>query len=121
MVDMLAGHIDEFDGERRKLLDVNGREVVVFRHEDRFYALDNTCIHMGGPVGEGVIKGRVCAVIDEAKRLVREEYSEDSLQIVCPWHGWAYDIDTGEFAGNSKLSLATYDVEVRDGGVYVLG
>lgn len=120
MADMLAGRVEEFEAGSRKLLEVDGQEIVVFRHNERFYALDNTCLHQGGPVGEGVIKGRVCAVLDEDKRLVREEFSEDSIQIVCPWHGWAYDIQSGEFAGNSKMRLTTYDVDVRDGGVYVL-
>src|SRR5215212_5436500 len=53
MSELLAGNTSDFDEERRRIVSVNGRDIVVFRHKDRFFALDNTCLHQGGPVGEG--------------------------------------------------------------------
>jgi nitrite reductase (NADH) small subunit len=60
-------------------------------------AMDNTCLHMGGPLGEGVIEGG---------------------KVICPWHGWAYDPKTGE-AGRSGTKVAVYPVKVEGGDVLV--
>jgi nitrite reductase/ring-hydroxylating ferredoxin subunit len=50
--------------------EVNGKTLAVFNVEGTFYALDNTCTHRGGPLGEGEL--------------------EESI-VTCPWHGWQYD------------------------------
>ena len=55
MAELLVGKIHEFDDDERKIVTVRGRDVVVFQRKGRFYALDNTCLHMGGPVGEGLL------------------------------------------------------------------
>lgn len=115
-----AGHISEFDDGGRRLVDVRGREVVVLRHGDRYYALDNTCLHLGGPVGEGMVVGKVEAVLDADQRLVGHRFSDREIHIVCPWHGYEYDLDSGELAGDARRRLRTYATEVRGEGVFVL-
>jgi nitrite reductase/ring-hydroxylating ferredoxin subunit len=75
---------------------------------------------MGGPVGEGIILGKVEAVLDEQKRLVEERFSETELHLICPWHGWEYDVTTGVCAGDKRLRLKKYPVVERDGNVYVV-
>jgi nitrite reductase (NADH) small subunit len=60
-------------------------------------AIDNVCLHRGGPLGQGVIeKGKV----------------------VCPWHGWAWDPKTGE-AGTSGAKVAVYPVKIESGDVLI--
>jgi nitrite reductase/ring-hydroxylating ferredoxin subunit len=54
-------------------------------------ALDNTCFHRGGPLGQGVV---------------------DSGKIVCPWHGWAYDPKTGAAAHKPDAKVAVYPLKV---------
>ena len=120
MREWYAGPVEGFTEETRRLINVDGDEVVVFRVGGSFRAFVNSCPHMGGPVGEGLIMGRVHAVLDDQRRLIREEFSETDLQLVCPWHGWAYDVDTGVCAGKPTLRLKSYRTEVRDDGVYVL-
>ncbi|MPZ86563.1 MAG: Rieske 2Fe-2S domain-containing protein [Nitriliruptorales bacterium] len=120
MAEWFAGRVEDFTEDVRTIVEIDGSDVVVLRAGEKFHAVANTCLHMGGPVGEGLVMGRVCAVLDEQKRLVREEFSQDSVQIVCPWHGWAYDIDSGAFAGDERLRLRTYPVQVREDGVYVI-
>ncbi|MPZ88914.1 MAG: Rieske 2Fe-2S domain-containing protein [Nitriliruptorales bacterium] len=119
MAEWFAGRISDFDHERRNTIEVNGREVVVLRNNGRFYALENNCLHMGGPVGEGMLMGKVEAVLTEDKRCLGDRFSEEEIHIVCPWHGWEYDIDTGEFAGDRKRRLRRYDVTTRGDEVYV--
>ena len=66
-------------------------------HEGRYGALDNRCPHQGGPLGEGSI--------------------ENGL-LRCPWHGWDYDPITGKAPGYDD-GVETFEVDVRDDGVYV--
>jgi nitrite reductase/ring-hydroxylating ferredoxin subunit len=41
------------------------------------------------------------------------------MHFVCPWHGYEYDLKTGECIGNRKLKLKNYKVAVREGNIYV--
>jgi nitrite reductase (NADH) small subunit/3-phenylpropionate/trans-cinnamate dioxygenase ferredoxin subunit len=72
-------------------VEVEGIGIALFNVEGRIYALDNTCPHAGGPLGEGRLAG---------------------FHIVCPWHGWRYDVRTGERPENPEITVACYPVEV---------
>lgn len=109
MSEHLVGAVSEIGDEDRRILTVDAVEIVVFRVKDRLYALNNTCLHMGGPVGEGKILGRVESVIASDGTWLGDRFSEDSIHIVCPWHGFEYDIETGQFAGDRRLRLGRYD------------
>jgi nitrite reductase (NADH) small subunit len=71
---------------------VNGIDIALYNVSGKIYATNNTCLHQGGPLGEGVLEGEV---------------------ISCPWHMWEYNVCTGEKVGNSSVKLATYPVEVE--------
>jgi nitrite reductase (NADH) small subunit len=61
-------------------------------------AMDNVCLHRGGPLGQGVIeKGKV----------------------VCPWHGWAWDPATGQAVHNPAAKLNVYPIKIENGEVLV--
>jgi len=120
MAEWLAGTVSDFEDNHRRILTVNNREIVVFEHKGGYYALDNTCLHMGGPVGEGLILGKVEAVLTQDKRWLGDRFSEDEFHLVCPWHGWEYDIETGECAGDKRKRLRKYKTEQRGDDVYVI-
>lgn len=120
VTEVLVGEAADFDEERRKLVTIGQREVVVFKYRDAFYALENTCLHMGGPVGEGILLGKVEGVLSEDKRLLGERFSEDEIHLVCPWHGWEYDIATGRCAGDRHRKLARFETVQRGENVYVV-
>jgi len=61
-------------------------------------AMDNVCLHMGGPLGQGVIEGD---------------------KIVCPWHGWQWDLKTGQAGSNPKAKVAVYPVRIENGEVKI--
>jgi nitrite reductase/ring-hydroxylating ferredoxin subunit len=71
---------------------VNGMDIALYNVGGKIYATDDTCLHQGGPLGEGILEGEV---------------------ITCPWHMWEYHVRTGEKVGNNSLKLATYPVEVE--------
>jgi nitrite reductase/ring-hydroxylating ferredoxin subunit len=61
-------------------------------------AMDNVCLHQGGPIGQGVIeKGKV----------------------VCPWHGWAWDPLTGQAGNNPNAKVAVYPLKIENGDVLI--
>ena len=61
-------------------------------------AMDNVCLHMGGPLGQGYIEGN---------------------KVVCPWHGWEYDPKTGEVEHDPKSKIAVYPIKIENGDVMV--
>jgi nitrite reductase (NADH) small subunit len=58
--------------------EVNGQTLAVFNVDGAFHAIDNTCIHRGGPLSEGDLEGSV---------------------VTCPWHGWQYDVTLSRLVG----------------------
>jgi len=120
MAEVLVGQAGEFEDDARKIVTVGGREIVVFKRDGRFYAIDNTCFHQGGPVGEGILIEKVEAVLGPDKSYLGERFSEQEVHMVCPWHGWEYDIETGACAGDPRRRLRTYQTVQREDAVYVI-
>lgn len=81
-----------------KTIEVNGKQIAVFNCDGTFYAIDNTCKHRGGPLGEGEL---------------------DGTTVTCPWHGWAYDVTTGESADDPECHVDRYEVKVEGDDVLV--
>ena len=76
-----------------------GQSLALFRVDGRCYAIANACPHMGGPLCEGPLKDHV---------------------VTCPWHGWKWDVRTGENVRNPRLrKVACFPVTVEDGEVFI--
>jgi nitrite reductase (NADH) small subunit len=72
--------------------------ICVANVNSEYSAMDNVCLHRGGPLGEGEVeKGKV----------------------VCPWHGWAWDPKTGEAVQDPKSKLAVYALKIENGEVLI--
>ena len=120
MSEVLVGHRHDFDAGARKLLAVDGREIGVLNHEGQFYAYENRCVHQGGPVCEGRILGRVELVLDDEQKVLGERFSETEIHLICPWHGYEYDLRTGECAADRRLRLQRYEVVEKGDEIYVV-
>ena len=118
--EILVGRVDDFADGQRVMVRVDDRDVFVFERDGRFHAFENVCRHMGGPVGEGILMGKVEAVLDENRAWVRDRFSTTEIHIVCPWHGWEYDIETGECAANRRIKLRRFEAVTRGEDVYVV-
>ena len=90
-----VGSVADFGSGQGKMVTVNDRHVALFRLGDEFFALDNMCLHRGGPLCDGFI--------------------EDTV-VTCPWHGWSYHIKTGTMVQDPRVGVSTHDVRV-DGDV----
>lgn len=107
-------------GDRdRRVVRCGDTEVGVFRIGDEIHAWLNRCAHMRGPVCQGRIFRRVLEPVagDGTVRMLQQ--SETEIHIVCPWHGFEYDLRTGQHPGNPRIRLRRVAHEVRDGRVYV--
>ena len=106
--------------ERGGILAVAGDvEVGVFRLDGELRAYENRCRHQGGPVCTGEILGRYEAVLNPDGTIAGERVVDAEPRLVCPWHGWEYDLSTGRCASDRRFSLKRYQVSVRAGEVYV--
>jgi nitrite reductase/ring-hydroxylating ferredoxin subunit len=61
-----------------RLIEIGGREIALFNVAGSFYAIDNNCTHVGGPLCEGELNG---------------------TEVTCPWHGAAFDVTNGQVLG----------------------
>jgi nitrite reductase (NADH) small subunit len=93
-----VGKIDDFTAGQGKMVVVGGRHVALFRLGDAFHALDNMCLHRGGPLCDGPIESGV---------------------VTCPWHGWSYQIATGMMVQDPRVGVSRHEVRVQDGEVAV--
>ncbi len=120
MAEIAVGSADSFKSRDRRVVVANGREIGVFRLGDKFFAWENTCPHAGGPVCQGRVMNRVEERIGPGGRSLGFRFSRTQVNIVCPWHGYEYDIRTGQHQGNPNVRLHPVGVKVRQGTVYVI-
>lgn len=105
--------VDEFAANTRRIVRVGGREIGVFRLADeRFFAVRNRCPHQGGPLCVGRV---VPLIVADGPGSV--EVDAGAPLIVCPWHGWQYDMATGEAYAPDDPAVKSYNVSVEHGSV----
>ena len=95
-------------------------EIGVIRHGGKYYAYRNLCPHQGGPACEGLHMPQIVELIDGEGVYHGKRYDEDDMHIVCPWHGWEFDLRTGHHPAGAKFALRRAKLEVADGHVYVV-
>ena len=100
----------------RVFVDVDGRSIGVFNVAGQLYALRNSCPHQGAELCAGTVGGTMVP-----SRPLAYEYSLEGRVLRCPWHGWEFDLETGEklFDPTSRARVRTYPVGVEDGVVVV--
>jgi len=76
-------------------VDCGLHRIALFRLDGKFYAISDTCPHAGGPLSEGYV---------------------DGTEVVCPWHGWSFDLCAGPDANDGACR---YTVEVEGAEIRV--
>ena len=84
-------------GEGR-VVDAAGKSIALFNVGGTFYATDNGCPHRGGPLGEGDVDGTV---------------------VICPWHGWRWDVTSGANANNPAIKVPCFSVTLEQDEIFV--
>ncbi len=93
-----VARVDEIEPGTLACLRVGEQEFALARVGDEFYATQGACMHLQGPLCEGRLDGYVLS---------------------CPWHGWQYDVRSGENEFDRAIRLETHPVRVEDGEVKV--
>lgn len=83
-----------------KQVEVGEKTIAIFNVDGKYYAIDDTCTHQGGPLSEGELNGK---------------------EVTCPWHGAVFDVTTGEVLGppapervsSYKVRVSGNDIEVE--------
>ena len=89
---------DEIPQGTGKTIEAGGKPIALFNVGGNFHAIHNTCLHRGGPLGEGDLDGNTVA---------------------CPWHGWEYDVTTGVCIGDPSRKVACFNVQVQGDDILV--
>jgi nitrite reductase (NADH) small subunit len=93
-----AASVGEVASGEVQEVQIEGKTIAVANVGGKFYAINNTCLHRGGPLGQGTLSGTT---------------------ITCPWHGWSFDVTNGKLVHNQTAGLACYPVEVRGDELFV--
>ena len=92
-----VGKADILEG-RGKAVTLEGNAIALFNVGGTFHAIDNTCKHRGGPLGEGEL---------------------DGAQVTCPLHGWQYNVTTGECMTSPGVIQKKYNVKVEGDDILI--
>ena len=78
--------------------NLGDKTICVANVDGTITAMDNVCLHRGGPLGQGVV---------------------DRGKLICPWHGWEWNPTTGEAAHNPATKIPVYPLKIENGDVLV--
>ncbi|UOO37424.1 Rieske 2Fe-2S domain-containing protein [Oscillospiraceae bacterium CM] len=90
-----VAHTTDLTAGNKKKISLGGKEILLTNIQNSYYAIDNTCPHMGGSLYDGNL---------------------DGSQIICPRHGSIFDVTTGKVLQNGKLLF--FKAKVHDLHVY---
>ncbi len=93
-----VGEVDDLKPGQGRLVQVDGRDIALFNVNGTYYAVDAICPHEEGPLHEGEVDGET---------------------IVCPWHGYDFNVKTGECSVDSELRVTTFVVKTEGNDVFI--
>ena len=88
----------EIPADTGKLVEAGGNEIALFVVDGKVCAIHNICPHQGGPLAEGGLRGK---------------------EVMCPWHGWNFDVTTGSCTFNPRIKVTTFSVKEDGDDIYV--
>jgi nitrite reductase/ring-hydroxylating ferredoxin subunit len=101
--------VEECPPGASRLVTINGRTVGIFNVGGAYHALLNRCPHLAAPLCKGVVTGLITSPAP-----YKAEFSRDGEILRCPWHGWEFDILTGQSVYNPhRVRVRTYTVLIE--------
>ena len=94
--------VNELSSGQAKSLQIDGKEIGIFNIGGKYYAIDNICMHAGGPLNDGFI-------------------DEEKCMVTCPWHGWGYDLASGKCVTHPRQDVfaKTCTVKIIENEIFV--
>ena len=87
------GAISDYSDGNQWLIEIDKRPVALFKYNNQYYAIKNSCAHQGYPLAEGNLK---------------------DCMVECPLHGWVYDIRDGNCLSLPNKKIITYKIRNDD-------
>jgi NAD(P)H-dependent nitrite reductase small subunit len=81
-----------------KCVKAGGQDIAIFRQEESYFALENTCPHKGGPLSEGFV---------------------ENGQVTCPWHNWQFNLADGACPMVPGRPVKSFPVEIKDDAIWI--
>ncbi len=91
-------NLEDLREKRRKVVNLGKDQVALFYLDGNVYAINAVCAHKGGPLGEGEL---------------------DDEEVICPWHGFMYNVKTGVCLNHPGFSVKSFKTKVEKEKVYV--
>ena len=96
-----VAEVSDLEPGQGKVVEAEGQGIALYNVGGIFHAIHNTCLHRGGPLGEGQL---------------------DGTTVTCPWHGWQFDLRTGQsWCEPERVKTKSYSVDVGQGRDLVEG
>lgn len=96
--------LQQFQENPVRRVEIADKKYLLYYDGEEVHAYRNVCPHQYGPVTQGLVHSD----------------GEDGMKITCPWHGWEYDLSTGENPMDSiKRHLPRVEVTIENGDVYI--
>ena len=118
MTDVFVGKVSELQAGHRRIVKTPRGEIGVFVENNTYHAFANLCPHQGGPACEGLVMNRVVDIIAADRTYQGQTFSEER-HFSCPWHGYEFDLTTGECAADRRLKVKKFDVVTKGEDVFV--
>jgi nitrite reductase/ring-hydroxylating ferredoxin subunit len=113
----VVARTDEIPVGTSKLVTVKGRAIGIFNVKGEFFALADRCPHQGGPLCRGRIVGLAQSPMPGEYRLSRQ-----GEMLKCPWHGWEFDLRTGQsWCDPTHTYVKQYAVAIEPGAEILKG
>ena len=119
MPDVVVAKASSFSDPGRKVFDIAGTEVGVFKLGGDFFAWENRCPHLDGPACQGRLLPCATEAVNDDKTSRGREFSKTQMNIVCPWHGFEFDIRTGRHPTNNNVRLRAVKMRVEGDDIVV--
>jgi nitrite reductase/ring-hydroxylating ferredoxin subunit len=87
-----VANVKDIAAGKSKVVELNGRPVVIFNHQGNFSAIDNICPHKGAPLNEGTFMGTM---------------------VMCPWHRWTFETSSGKCITNPGIKVSCFELKVE--------
>ncbi len=109
--------VDSFPPGSQRRVEIGGRGVAIFNVDGAFRALRDVCPHQGAELSAGTVVRSVTADLPGAYELDLER-----VLVRCPWHGWEFDLATGQsWCDPKRQRTKPYPVSVEPGGALMTG
>lgn len=111
----MVADVDAVPPGDRLIFEIEGRSIGLFNVGGRFYAIRNRCPHQGGPLCRGAVGPLVYPRFRDGAAPVLEAERDGEI-VKCPWHGWEFDLVTGEAVFGEGVRVASYRAYVAEHG-----